>query len=102
MRTHMTAQVESQERDGNTGGRQGQAEAIRNRETLVPDVLDTQGTIIRVPGQGAKYVDPFALTALPNRRDATELFSHCKYTLETMQGTKDRLVSSFHREGTRV
>lgn len=60
-------------------GKQGVHEKSIEQKDFDPKwSLGAQGLITRIPGNGIRFVDPFGLTALPDRQDAPVLLLHCK------------------------
>jgi hypothetical protein len=100
VRKHMIAQDEEQEQRERRAGHEVFQD--RDRDATI-DVFGIAGTIDRVlvQGVGMNHFDPFASTALPNKRDAIELFSHCKSIFyNDMQGTMHWRVSSSYKVTT--
>jgi hypothetical protein len=77
MRTHMATKVEGRKQREHAS-RKPSPEVISPSPEPVVDAPDITRGIPRVPGEGVIYFDPFTATALPNRRDAIELLSHCE------------------------
>jgi hypothetical protein len=64
--------------DSCPGSEQDQAINDQDHSTL-------QSEIVCVSKCGFNFMDPFDSTALPRRKDAWSLFSHCKYLLPNVQ-----------------
>ncbi|KAH7402183.1 hypothetical protein DE146DRAFT_457598 [Phaeosphaeria sp. MPI-PUGE-AT-0046c] len=69
-KAHMAMQAERQDVDRDSS--QPDFRKAGPRELM----LAAQGTIGRMPGKGKNFVDPFCLTALPDRQDAPVLLLH--------------------------
>lgn len=71
-KTHMAAQAKRKEQEEDLS-------QWHTREAVELDRIHGAQCIIgRIPGKGIKFVDPFALTSLPDRKDAHILLMHCK------------------------